>query len=78
MVLSIPALVEYISEEPSIIRNAMRGNRVLWKNSQMKRYFRLRSLEYAVMALLNNPMWLISEDNAWFTQQGAHPRMGGT
>lgn len=75
--LSVPALVEYISEEPSVVRNAIRGNRVLWKNSQVRGYFRLDKFDYAVMALINDPMWLVSDDKACFTQQGGHSGMVG-
>lgn len=76
-IISVPALVEYISEEPAVIRNAISGKRTLWKNSQVISYFMFDEFDCAVMALINDPIWIISDEKASFTQQGGHKGMIG-
>lgn len=73
--ISVPAFVEYISEEPTVIRNAILGKRTFWKNSQVVLYFELNEFDCAVLALINDPIWIISDEKASFTQRGGHPRM---
>lgn len=75
--VSVPLLVEYMTDEPSVVKHALKGRRVLWKNSQVRNYFQLSRFDYAVMALLNDKMWLISDETASFTQQGGHHALRG-
>lgn len=77
VIISVPALLEYITSEPSIIRNALHANRTLWKNSQVKKYFSLTEFDYAVMALLNTPMWLVSKNTGSYLLQEGHPGLKG-
>lgn len=76
-IISVPALVEYISEESAVIRNAISGKRTLWKNSQVMSYFDFDEFDCAVMALINDPIWIISDEKASFTQQGGHTGLTG-
>lgn len=76
-IISVPALLEYIASEPSIIRNALPTNRMLVKNSQIKKYFSLTEFDYAVMALLNAPMWLVSSNTGSYLLQEGHPGLKG-
>lgn len=77
MAISVPALVEFWSDEPSVIRNSLKGNRILWKNSQVMKYFGLKRADYAVMGLLSSRMWLVSEDTASYLLVGGHKGLDG-
>ena len=75
--ISVPALVQYISDEPEVIKNALRANKILWKNSQVKNYFGLNQFDYAVMGLINSPMWLVSNSTGSYLLRGGHDKLKG-
>lgn len=75
--VSVPALIQYVSDEPAVIKNALRANRVLWKNSQVMNYFGLNTFDYAVMGLINSPMWLVSSSTGSYLLRGGHDKLKG-
>lgn len=75
--ISVPALITYITDEPNVIKSALRANRILVSNSEVKKYFKLEKFDYAVMALINTEMWLVSNQTATYLQRGGHKALKG-
>lgn len=75
ILLTVPAIVSLFSSEPNLMKNTVRGKKILTKQSQVTNYFKLSQRDYAMLATRTKGSKLVSKDIGCFltgTERGTH------
>lgn len=75
MLLTVPGVLSLFSGEPNLVKNAVRGKKILTKQSQVSKFFKLERRDYAMLVTRTKGSKLVSKDIGCFltgNERGSH------